>query len=331
MSNIVTLKDILMQEHRNVFEVTKDYMQALRSEANQMGDNTARFVTNLHAAQIEKYRKIVLNEEMKEELSDYANKLYKYIKAGHPDMSFNFRGRIKGLVSYERKVNMLIYTAEDKIKGREISMDDYTKNMERNLDTIGMRLTVSDLPEDQLVANIYHVANRMFEYMTGWGFIPLLAPELHDVSRKTRFTSQLKADEREYYKDYIETPKKNGYSSLHIVWYWEKYNVSIEMQFRTLKKHVRSEDGTEAHSEYKKERYKTSDYDGKRIEIRNALERNRVLNEFENEHWKGIGLYGFESIEKADGTIVTDEFQGITRHFNFISTNYVGKTKHDYE
>ena len=259
MESIVTLRDVLLEkEHQNIFEINEQYAHRLFESAMEEGDYKAKFVENLHAAQIERYGRIIMNENMKHELTGFANTLFERIVAAYPGVSVDFRGRIKGLVSFERKVNMLIYSTEDRVQGRDIDIMDYSKNMERNLDTIGLRLTVAGMSEEKLVKAIYHIANRMFDYMTGWGFSPMIATEMQDVSETINFTSELNQATKGYYKDYLSTPKDNGYQSLHINWYWAKYNVNVEMQFRTQSMHMVSEYGPAAHAEYKKSRYDTS-------------------------------------------------------------------------
>lgn len=52
-------------------------------------------------------------------------------------------------------------------------------------------------------------------------------------------------------KDYITTPKDNGYRSLHIVLSDNEFMRNVEMQIRTKKMHNVAESGSASHSIYK--------------------------------------------------------------------------------
>lgn len=325
MENVVTLKDILMENHNNIFEVNDAYVKRLFESASEEGDYRVKFVENLHAAQIERYGRIMMSEDMKHELTDIANTLFERIVAAYPGVSIDFRGRIKSLVSFERKVNMLIYTTEDRIEDRDIEIMDYSKNMERNLDCIGLRLTVAGLEEEKLVKCIYHVANRFFGYMLGWGFTPVIPTDMHDMVETVNYVSGLDTSAKGYYKDYLSTPKSNGYSSLHIVWFWAKYNVNVEIQFRTQKMHMVSEYGPAAHAEYKKSRYDTSDYESKYPEVKMALHRSRVLDELEKHDYNGVMLNGFMQYLDADNKIRISDTQGLAKPMSIYRNKYVGR------
>ena len=54
-----------------------------------------------------------------------------------------------------------------------------------------------------------------------------------------------------YKKDYISSPKDNGYRSLHIVIFDNQFMRNVEMQIRTKKMHNVAEFGSASHSTYK--------------------------------------------------------------------------------
>ena len=55
-------------------------------------------------------------------------------------------------------------------------------------------------------------------------------------------------------KDYIRSPKKNGYQSLHLV-IVDSNKKKIEIQIRTKQMHANAENGTASHAKYKRLRY----------------------------------------------------------------------------
>lgn len=85
----------------------------------------------------------------------------------------------------------------------------------------------------------------------------------------------------EYFKDYISTPKKNGYQSLHTVVMGPQQQ-RIEMQIRTQEMHEIAEFGVAAHWTYKQE--KDYNLDGKQYqwvrELLHILEQTSGAEEF---------------------------------------------------
>lgn len=93
----------------------------------------------------------------------------------------------------------------------------------------------------------------------------------------------------ETFKDYISTPKKNGYQSIHVAVYGLDKRI-VEIQIRTKKMHEYSERGIAAHFRYKPSVDKTS-----------ILEADQI------QRWLSIVREIFENPENEDSQILLDE------------------------
>ena len=67
-------------------------------------------------------------------------------------------------------------------------------------------------------------------------------------------------------KDYIMSPKKNGYQSIHSTFRRQNGGECFEVQVRTFGMHMYAENGEASHSTYKKKKYK-SEYELDRSQI----------------------------------------------------------------
>ena len=94
-------------------------------------------------------------------------------------------------------------------------------------------------------------------------------PECYAVLGKVH---QLFTPIRGRFKDYIATPKSNGYQSLHTTILFE--GLPVEIQVRTFDMHRSAEYGYAAHWMYKEKRNKQDSLDEKLGWIRQILEEN---------------------------------------------------------
>ncbi|MBP7215082.1 MAG: bifunctional (p)ppGpp synthetase/guanosine-3',5'-bis(diphosphate) 3'-pyrophosphohydrolase [Candidatus Kapabacteria bacterium] len=91
------------------------------------------------------------------------------------------------------------------------------------------------------------------------------------------------------FKDYISTPKKNGYQSIHVAVNGLDKRV-VEIQIRTRKMHEYSERGVAAHFRYKP-----------------GVEKNSILEEDQIQRWLSIVREIFENPENEDSQVLLDE------------------------
>ncbi|UCM85903.1 MAG: bifunctional (p)ppGpp synthetase/guanosine-3',5'-bis(diphosphate) 3'-pyrophosphohydrolase [Rickettsia endosymbiont of Culicoides impunctatus] len=98
-------------------------------------------------------------------------------------------------------------------------------------------------------------------------------------------------------KNYIDNPKNNGYSSLHIVIIDYIYDCNIEIQIRTRKMHDIAESGTANHEEYKKtqeEKLKKLFSEEKLNTVAINTEINNAHDIFNQFNWTILDLVAYE-------------------------------------
>ena len=93
----------------------------------------------------------------------------------------------------------------------------------------------------------------------------------------------------ETFKDYISTPKKNGYQSIHVAVYGLDNRI-VEIQIRTKKMHEYSERGVAAHFRYKP-----------------SVDKSSILEADQIQRWLSIVREIFENPENEDSQILLDE------------------------
>lgn len=195
-------------------------------------------------------------------LTSQANRIkdfYKYMTREYPFLAFTFKGRIKSLIRAEEKFNgyILEYIYDYyKENGRFPNETEIKSNLNCFRDLIAYRIVIS-LPqchvksdesrEDQEVAFLYEIANTMPGFLAERGF----TPELSDHPAETK-SDRLDPACREYYRDYVKTPRSTGYKSLHITFYDDHARCYTELQLRTKDMDDLAEIGEANHFGYEK-------------------------------------------------------------------------------
>lgn len=204
----------------------------------------------LHANRLKQYREEITNRRYLTELKKDFNSLYLLISKEYPNLNFLIEGRIKSIVSTDRKI---------------VKNINENKSLDLLRDTIAFRtLIFGNYSPTELVELCYGVMNSIIKY----GNTNYILCEADDVKNvmdidddKTGLTIPKKSQINPRYlfgvKDYILAPKKNGYQSLHAIFRRQKGGECFEIQVRTFDMHVYAENGEAAHSNYKKKKYKT--------------------------------------------------------------------------
>ena len=166
---------------------------------------------------------------------------YRLMVREYPDLAFTFRGRIKSLIRAEGKFNGYVteYISDAyQEHGRLPDLAPLKQRLHTFRDLIAYRIVIS-LPrchltpgmdlETEEIRTLYQIANRLPAFMEERGFTAEIA------GASVGANSQLDEAVRPYYRDYVATPKKLGYRSLHITFYDNIARCFIEMQLRTKK------------------------------------------------------------------------------------------------
>lgn len=172
----------------------------------------------------ELYKKEYINIILK-----YFADAMKFLRPQFPEFNLSCKARIKSEYSYVKKVNQHI-------------LDNKPLNIS---DIIAARIIVSspdkNIPASILIKKCYEVAELLEQFMQTTNF---------SIKHIDSSLNSAPTDKSYLTKDYIETPKENGYQSLHIT--AENSNLSFELQIRTSDMEMSSKkDEKIAHSNYK--------------------------------------------------------------------------------
>jgi hypothetical protein len=225
--------------------------------------------------------------------SQRIREFYKFMANEYPFLAFTFRGRIKSLIRAEAKFNGYIveyiydYYMEH---GKYPSLLELKNSLNCFRDLIAYRIIVSlpkcHLKVGQTIADeekkyLYDVANHLLGFLEERGF----TAEMYSLEGQ-KISPLLKENVSPYYKDYIENPSPNGYSSLHITFYDNIARCYIEVQLRTKEMDDFAEIGPANHLGYEKrqksERARRDRIpEGENIFFDEAYERGIALHQLE--------------------------------------------------
>ncbi|MBR3142807.1 MAG: guanosine polyphosphate pyrophosphohydrolase [Clostridiales bacterium] len=189
--------------------------------------------------------------------SQTIREFYKFMTEKYPYLAFTFKGRIKSLIRLEEKINGNIvefiydyYTCTGKFP----SEADIKDQFRRIKDLIAYRIVIS-LPKCHLdpgqnreeieLKHIYEIANALPGFLEERGFDP-------EISGFDGQSEKIDEQYRQYYRDYIASPKGYDYRSLHIAFFDNTSRSNIEVQIRTKTMDDNAEIGPANHLGYEK-------------------------------------------------------------------------------
>lgn len=248
--DIQLLVDCMYQGENNcVLELIERYKKQLESAY------TTAQSTRLHLrlASLKRYEKLLADEELQKRATQEVAQFVEHIHEEFPQIRVKPQGRFKGFVSWFNK-------------GTKILDDGLSIDLLN--DIIAFRLVVKPkkgqkLSCTQLVETCYAIVNRMITYFIGLGYIPCQAEKVRDtiqlyspILKELYIPTESGIDP--YYisvvKDYILTPKENGYQSLHVIFRMPN-GLTFEMQIRTAKMDRYATEGYGDHGKYKESKY----------------------------------------------------------------------------
>lgn len=203
------------------------------------------------------YMSLITNNEFLDRYVAIFRAMYLAIIAKFPNVTIVFKGRIKSLRRVEEKFNRYIikhvneyYILHDSFPNE----DDIIKYLYRFRDLMAFRIIVSlpschlkkfnnieDLEmqkQEKEIENLRQIVNFVYKFLTSNGLDAVIASQLIDVtciSEGKNINSKIS----KYLKDYIQSPKPNGYRAIHIC-FSDRFFKSetgipmfIEFQFQT--------------------------------------------------------------------------------------------------
>lgn len=189
--------------------------------------------------------------------SQTIREFYKFMTEKYPYLAFTFKGRIKSLIRLEEKINgnivEFIYDYYTRT-GKFPSEADIKEQIRRIKDLIAYRIVIS-LPKCHLdpgqnreaieLKHIYEIANALPGFLEERGFDPV-------ISGFDGQSEKIDEQYRQYYRDYIASPKGYDYRSLHIAFFDNTSRSNIEVQIRTKTMDDNAEIGPANHLGYEK-------------------------------------------------------------------------------
>ena len=250
---MITLNDYLYSGN-TVLKILLQYSADLKAEAIESHNPIDLAHSNFLIQIIE----LLEHTDFLTSQSQRIKEFYLYMTQKYPFLAFTFKGRIKSLIRAEEKFNgyILEYIYDyHKKNGCYPSDAEVKNNLNFFRDLIAYRIVIS-LPichvseeeslEEQEMKYLYEIANVMPEFLEVRGF----TPELSGLSAEA--DSALAENVREYYRDYVKTPRPSGYSSLHITFYDNLARCYTEVQLRTKDMDDYAEIGEANHFGYEK-------------------------------------------------------------------------------
>lgn len=226
----------------------------------------SKIIANIeHASKLLEYKSVLEKDSIVKRIQTICNSLFKVLRE-IPDLPLIFEGRIKSLLSTEKKI--LTY------QSKGIPLDQVR-------DFIGLRLILLLDNTENNIFRCYSIMKIIIEFCIKNGFIPcshepvigtsgfnskkhanIIVPEKEEIESIFKYGN--------YIKDYIQNPKVNGYQSLHVIFYEPSSKEHFEIQLRTLPMHMHAEMGDAKHGRYKKDKYCNSDisFDKSKIHVK---------------------------------------------------------------
>ena len=249
---MITLNDYLYNGD-TVVKILHLYSRDLKESAKRENNGVDLAHSNCLIQMIE----LLEHNEFLTLQSQTIREFYKYMTEKYPFLAFTFKGRIKSLIRLEEKINGNIvefiydyYTRTGKYP-LEAEIKDQIRRIK---DLIAYRIVIS-LPKCHLGPGedreeiekgyIYEIANALPGFLEESGF----APELSGFDGQS---DRIDEQYREYYRDYIQTPKSYDYRSLHIAFFDNTSRSNIEVQIRTKTMDDNAEIGPANHLGYEK-------------------------------------------------------------------------------
>ena len=251
---MITLNDYLFSGN-TVLKILHQYSEDLKASA--IGEHNP--IDLAHSNFLIQIIELLEHNDFLTSQSQRIKEFYKYMTGRYPFLAFTFKGRIKSLIRAEEKFNgyILEYIYDYyKANGRYPSEAEIKNSLICFRDLIAYRIVVS-LPQchisqgksaqQQELGYLYEIANVLPDFLEQRGF----TAELSGMPAQDGQTG-LDDNIRDYYRDYVHTPRPSGYSSLHITFYDNLARCYTELQLRTKDMDDYAEIGEANHFGYEK-------------------------------------------------------------------------------
>lgn len=195
----------------------------------------------LHANKLVAYRNLINDKQFLRNARKLFNGIYDLIEKNHPALQFHIAGRRKAVISTEKKI---------------LQYQKLGKSLDLIKDFIAFRIILFGDDSIDIIYHCYQVLQEIIGFAANCGFTPCERLPLIDVANPEEPQNEYFAASKykEFVKDYICFPKKNGYRSLHLGLVDTKGR-DLEIQIRPLDIHAEVESGEANHRDYKSTTY----------------------------------------------------------------------------
>ncbi len=237
----------------NLKTALENYAENLRNDENN--------ILNLsHANKIDEYINIVFNRDLSRFCKEEFSFLSDAIDEEYPDIFFQFTGRRKSTLSFESKIQKLLKEC---------------KSLDLLRDILAFRILILTNDPQKSTKQCYDVANLVIKFFTKRGFTicdadPIKDTTSFDNSKHNIYVPESSGIDLNFtksVKDYVATPKENGYQSIHLV-FRTPTGDCFELQIRSISMHEHAEHGYAEHKKYKMIKYDSfPDFDPTKIKM----------------------------------------------------------------
>ena len=226
----------------------QDIISAYVEDLRVFGKREHNELELYHAQFLERYLGVVNDDLFMDSIQeDFEEKFTAEVSFRHPECCFALRGRLKSLVRLENKFNASVqefiinYIKE---KGERPSVKMIIKNLNRLYDVIAYRFILQcrdpESSSEEEIKHLTDIANSVPDYFSAeslkpnaiGGYTLLRAQPLRGTT--TDNPSVLAPRIRQYYRDYVSNPKKNGFSAFTICMRHIISQQDIELQLLTF-------------------------------------------------------------------------------------------------
>lgn len=228
------------EDYRTISDIVQAFAQQLRESED--------FASSQHSSKLMEYHEMIKDSEFLTKIQEHFDQIYLICK--ELGILFSIDGRRKSLESLNSKIILHLS------KGSSLDLIR---------DIFAFRIVIFDTADSILsIAKCYEAMQKIILYLSSQGFIPC---ESIITEEQKKFNAEeypniivptenlLNIQFADYVKDYIRSPKSNGYQSLHSSFRDSQTSRFFEVQIRLASMHIWAEHYAADHTNYKKKKY----------------------------------------------------------------------------
>lgn len=245
------LKHLELPDIRETVYATSGRLEATRKYLKTLQNYSSLEAKLLHNKLETDYLRYISSSKQQKQTSQFVCKIHSQAVRNFHDCSIVTTSREKALLSHVHKDLIALYEE---------------KPLNKIMDTRGCRICIDSKQKDpeDLACTLGNLVNKTISYALDIGFQLSPAPSPKDTDNFNHDDhpdiyipekSYILPEYMVYVKDYVNTPKENGYQSYHVI-VIDSNGDPIEIQFRTYEMNYFSEYKLAEHDKYKEAQIK---------------------------------------------------------------------------